>query len=123
MDDPLVRFLVVGGVALVAAVGALATRRWQRPVHPPVDVRGLGLPSGIVVFTSGECGNCAAARRAAAATGAPVREVTWELEGALLERAGVVSVPLTLVIDDHGAVLAQIVGVPAVRRLRRVLGS
>ena len=123
MDDALVRFLVLGGVAVVAAVAAVATRRWQRPVHPPVDVRGLDLPPGLVVFTSTECANCAAARRNAAATGAPVREVTWELEAGLIERAGVTSVPLTLVIDDDGAVVTQIVGVPPMRRLRRALGS
>jgi hypothetical protein len=88
-----------------------------------VDVRGLDLPSGLVVFTSTGCANCAAARRNAAATGAPVREVTWELEAGLIERAGVSSVPLTLVIDDDGAVVTQIVGVPPMRRLRRALGS
>jgi len=123
MDDTLVRFLVIGGVALLAALAAVATRRWQRPVHPAVDVRGLGLPSGIVLFTSTECANCAAARRVAAATGAPIREVTWELEAPLLERAGVTSVPLTLVIDGDGAVVTQIVGIPPLRRLRRALGS
>ncbi len=118
MDDLTVRLLVVGGAVLVAAVGALATRRWQRPSHPAVDIAGLGLPDGIVVFTSTDCGNCAETRSRVAATGAPVREVTWELESAMIERAGVTAVPLTLVVED-GVVLDQIVGIPSRRRLRR----
>jgi len=117
MDDLTVRLLVIGGAVLVVSVAALATRRWQRPTHPAVDIAGLGLPDGIVVFTSTDCGNCAETRRRIAATGIPVREVTWELEPTTIERAGVTAVPLTLIVEG-GVVRDQIVGIPGRRRLR-----
>lgn len=121
-DDVVVRLLVVGAGALAVVVAALATRRWQRPTHQRIDMAALGLPSGIVIFTSTECSTCKQALARVRGTGVPVREVTWELEPSVLERAGVSTVPLTVVIDDKGAVLDQIVGVPRRNRLRRATG-
>jgi len=116
-------------IALVAAAAtgvvtvAVATRRFPRPVHDPVDLTGLGLPPGIVIFTSTECANCKDAIAVVRRSGVAVREVTWELEGRLLERAGVTAVPLTVVLDGAGRVVDQMAGVPRRRRLQRALAA
>jgi hypothetical protein len=122
MSDAVVRLLVVGGSAIVVVAAALATRRWQRPTHERVDVAGLALPPGIVIFTSTDCATCKQAIARVRGTGVPVREITWELERAMLERARVAAVPLTLVVGPDGSVLDQIVGVPRRRRLKRATG-
>jgi hypothetical protein len=121
MDDMLVRLLVVGGAAAVVLLLALATRRWQRPSHPPVALDGLTLPNGIVIFTSTDCTTCKEALVVVKAVDAPVREVTWELEPNVLEAAQVTAVPLTLVRAEDGTVIDQIVGVPRLRRLSRAV--
>jgi thiol:disulfide interchange protein len=46
----------------------------------------------------------------AKSVGAPLREVTYELESDLQKRVGVTGVPLTLVIDRSGEVVAQLAG-------------
>ncbi len=51
------------------------------------------------------------------------REVTWELEGRLMERVGITAVPLAVFRDDTGATVAQIAGVPGRRRLRRAVAE
>jgi hypothetical protein len=91
----------------------------MRPHHPPVDIAGLGLPAGLIVFTSTDCPRCKPVLAAARAAGAPVREVTYELEGDLQRRAGVVGVPLTVVVDRSGVVVAQLPGRVSSGRLRR----
>lgn len=105
---------------VLAAGGALAlVARRMRPHHPPVDIAGLELPAGLIVFTSTDCPRCKPVLAAARAAGAPVREVTYELEGDLQRRAGVVGVPLTVVVDRSGAVVAQLPGRVSSGRLRR----
>lgn len=93
-------------------------------IHPPVVIEGLGFGTGLVVFTSTECVRCKEALAAAKATGLPLREVTYELEPGLLERAGVTGVPLTLVIDVQGQLVSQIAGVKhrALRKAARAIG-
>ena len=119
MSDAAIRALLVGGGTLLVVILALATRRWQRPTHERVDVAGLGLPPGIVIFTSTDCATCKEALARVRTADAPVREVTWELERALLEQAKVAAVPLTVVVADDGTVVDQMVGVPRRRRLAR----
>ncbi len=123
MSDQLDQILLVAGSAGAVVAVAIATRRWQRPTHDRVDVHGLGLPSGIVIFTSTECARCKDALAVVRRTGVPMREVTWELEPQIIERAGVTAVPLTVVIDETGSVLDQVVGVPRMRRLRRAIAK
>ncbi len=116
--EVLIRLGVVVALAIVAVAVARAAGRWQRPSHPPVDVSDLAPTPGIVVFTSTDCSSCKAALAAVEATGAQVREVTWELEGATLEDRGVEAVPLTVVVDTAGRAVGQVAGVPPRRWLR-----
>ena len=109
--------LVLLGVAAVAA----GTARRLRPHHPPLDIVGLGLPPGVVVFTSTDCPRCKPVLAAARASGAPMREVTYELEGDLQRRAGVVGVPLTIVVDHGGNIVVQLAGAVSASRLRRAI--
>lgn len=118
MSDTLVRVLVVLAVALIAAGVALLTRR-NATYHPPVDISGLDLPSGLVVFTSTQCIRCKEVLAVAKSIDVPLREVTYELEPNLQERAGVVGVPLTLAIDKSGNLVGQMAGMVGVRALRR----
>ena len=120
MDEALARLLIVAGVIAVAAGVAFLFRR--RAFHPPVDIDGMGLGPGLVVFTSTTCRRCKIVLAAAKSIGAPLREVTYELEGAVQQRAGVTGVPLTLVVDQSGTVVAQYAGLVTARRLRRAVG-
>ena len=51
----------------------------------------------------------------------PIRQVSHELEPGEFERAGVEAVPLTVVVDDSGAVSAVMTGVPRRRSLDRAI--
>ena len=120
-DDVVLRIAAIAVAAIAVVALALVTRRWQRPHQPQVDLSGLDLPAGIVLFTSTECANCARARTVVKTLGASVREVTWELEPHVFEAAGVESVPLTVVAGPDGVVADQIAGIPSRRRLVRAL--
>lgn len=120
MSDLVAVGLTLGVVVLAAVVGVLVTKV-RRPVHPRVDLSTLEVGPGIVVFTMVGCRNCADALRVAAATGAPVREVTWELEPGAFEAAGVEMAPLVVVVGEGGAVVDVVAGVPPRRRLARAL--
>ena len=89
MSELVVRAAVVAALAGVAFGVARLVSRWQRPIHAAPSLDGLGIPAGLVVFTSTDCANCRAALAVAADTEAPVREVTHELEPMLFEAAGV----------------------------------
>ena len=110
----------IGLVLLVVAIAAgVAMMGRRRAYHPPVDIAGLGLPPGLVVFTSTTCRRCKEVLAAAKSLEVPLREVTYELEPDLQERVGVTGVPLTLVVDAEGALKTQIAGAASARRLRR----
>lgn len=76
---------------------------------------------GLVVFTDAKCATCHSALAAARRTGAPLREITYDLEPGRLEGAGVAAVPLTVVVGPGWTVVAQFPGVPSDRQLRRAL--
>lgn len=120
MDSTVVRVLLVLLVLGVAAAAAGAARR-LRPYHPPIDIVGLDLPPGVVVFTSTDCPRCKPVLAAVRATGVPVREVTYELEGELQRRAGVVGVPLTIVVDHSGKIVTQMAGGVSSSQFRRAV--
>ncbi|MCP4965287.1 MAG: thioredoxin family protein [bacterium] len=122
MGNPALGLGVVAAVILVAAGAAYLLRR-NTAFHPLIDVSGLGLPAGIVVFTSTDCPRCKDALAVARRVDAPLREVTYEIESDLQERAGVIGVPLTLVIDDSGTSVAQFAGQLSERSLRKALAG
>lgn len=114
----LLRLALVAVAILVVIAAVRLAARWQRPVHPSIDLGDLASTPGIVLFTSTDCVSCADARRMVASIGVPVREVTWELEPSLMERVGVDAVPLTAVVDRGGAVAWLGTGVPGERALQ-----
>jgi hypothetical protein len=122
-SEALLRFVLVA-VLVAAALGV--GRVWRRSAaarHRPVDVAGLGLPPGVLLFTSTGCTNCSEARWRVEQLGVAVREVTWELEPAMFERAGVESVPLVVFADGAGRTVAQVVGIPSRAALRSGLAA
>jgi len=123
MSEFAIRLLVVAGVVLFVAMVSLVARRLGAPYHAGVDLGGLDLPPGLVMFTSTECENCKKALAIAKATGAPLREITHEIEPGTFEKAEVTGVPLTIVIDAAGNVVDQFGGIPQRRRLARALAK
>lgn len=121
-DDPVVRLVALATAALIVVVLARMVGG-HRHTSQPIDLRGAGLPGGLVLFTSTECANCATVRSMLAATGLRPREVTWELEPATMERAGVGAVPLTVVVDGDGAIIEQWTGVPSRRWVSRAVAA
>lgn len=123
MDDLVGRVFIAVVVVAAALIAARATRGLQRPTHPPVDLSATELPHGVLVFTSSDCDNCRAVRGALKDLGVSFREVTWELEPAVFEAAGIESVPLVVVRDASGATRGQMAGRPRRRRLRSLVAS
>lgn len=120
MTEAVLRLGLTLAVIAVAAGIAFLARKTVR-VHPAVDIAGAGLPPGIVVFTSTDCGRCKEVLASARSFDVPLREVTYELESDLQQRVGVVGVPLTLVIDRSGNLIEQIAGPAKPRTIRRAL--
>lgn len=123
MSETLIRVAAVVLVAAAALAIGFLLRRVAWTSHPPIDVSELDLPAGIVVFTSTECVNCKEVLATLRSLDVPLREVTHELEPAAFEAAGVEAVPLTVVLDHQGAVVAQLPGVVSGRRVKRALRS
>ena len=119
MDDIAARLVVIALLSAVAVGAALATRRWQRPGHPRIELEDSGFEPGVVMFTSTDCPTCKDALDVVRRLDVPLREVTWELEGGMIEELGVATVPLTVFVGPGGESLDQIVGVPGRRRLAK----
>jgi len=115
--------LFLGSAIAVAFVVAFAANRWLQPPHNGVDLEGLELPRGLVVFTSTDCSDCAALMQLLRGRSVPIREITFELEPGLFERAGVEGVPLTVAVDGTGRAQGQIAGLPRSRALDRLIRS
>lgn len=109
--------LVLVAILLVVLVVRLIGR-WQRPSHPPINIRGFAAEPGVVVFTSTDCSNCEEALAVVESLGVPLRQVTWELEPSVFEEVGVEAVPLTAVVNADQAVELLAAGVPRRASLR-----
>ena len=121
MTEPAVRLLVV---VLVLVAAWLAAQAWRRGVgQGRVRAAPFGPGPAVVVFTSASCGDCAPVLEmvAAAAGKRLVREVRFEDQPDLFDRAGVGAVPLTMVVAADGRVIEQFAGMPPRRRLARVV--
>jgi hypothetical protein len=115
--SPLLRILIAGAaVALVVAVARLASR-WLKPIHPAIDLEGLGSRPGVILFTSTGCETCTAAGDVVDAADVGVRRVTWEGEPELFERYGIEAVPLVIVLGADGTTYLTETGIPDSRHL------
>ena len=114
------RIIVVAAVVIVALVLARLSRPLQSGAHPPLAIPPGDLPEGVVLFTSGECDQCAAARAALKSAGIEYREVTHEIESARFDRYGVQGVPLLAKVEADGSQSVLAAGVPTRRSLRKV---
>jgi len=119
MDDLIIRVVLVAGVAGLALGVGRVVGRWQQPIHPAVDIEGLGLPPGIIAFTSTDCDNCRRVMSMLRTLDVPVREVTHELEAGLFDSAAVEAVPLVVVTDQTGRPVRQFAGNSSKRAVRR----
>lgn len=112
------RFVIPVLVIGAAVIAAVVANRYRTPMHPEIDVTGLGDRPGIVLFSSVDCSNCKATIANLKEAGLPYREVTHELEGQRFEEQGVIAVPLTVFVTEDGSTSAILPGVPKVRTLK-----
>lgn len=123
MNDVVVRLLIVVAIVAVAAGVAFLIGRFRTPPHPSVTVGEVGDRPGVIMFTSTTCSTCKDAIARLEAVGIPFREVTNDLEAQRFETWGIVAVPVTVVVDADGSVVATFSGVPSPRSLRRAVSS
>lgn len=118
--EPVTRVIVVVAVIVVALVIARLSRPLQSGAHPPLSIPADDLSPGVVLFTSGDCDQCAAARAALQGAGIPFREVTHELESNRFQSYGVQGVPLLAKLEADGSQSYLAAGVPTRRSLRAI---
>ena len=123
MTEWAVRLLVVVLVMVSAWLVAQAWRRGARQRQGMVRVAPFGPGPAVVVFTSASCGECGPVLEMVAASAGKrlVREVRFEEQPDLFERAGVGAVPLTVVVTAGGRVIEQFAGMPPSRGLARAI--
>ena len=120
MPDLVLRIGIVAVVVLVALALARLSRPWQDSAHPPLSIPAGELPAGVVLFTSTDCDQCAAARAALKKATIEYREVTWELEARRFEEYGVQGVPLLAIVEANGRQSLLTAGIPTRGSLRAV---
>jgi hypothetical protein len=110
-------------VVAATVAGALGAAGWARrtAAHrgPEVDVTGLVVGPGVVIFTKDDCATCADALERVEGLGLAVRQIRAEEEPGELEARGVTGVPVTVVVDAAGLPCGRFAGLPARRALRR----
>jgi arsenate reductase-like glutaredoxin family protein len=121
MTEITARLLLVVAVLGVAGVVAFAANRIQKPPHPTLSVQIDGDRPGVVLFTSLECTTCKETISLLRSKGVPFREITHELEPQRFESWRVLAVPLTVVLDSEGTVVAALSGAPSSRSLAGAL--
>lgn len=121
MTEWALRLLVV---VLVMAFAWLVAQAWRRRARQGmVRVAPLGPGPAVMVFTSASCGECGPVLEMVAASAGKrlVREVRFEDQPDLFERAGVGAVPLTVVVTAGGRVIEEFAGMPPRRGLARAI--
>jgi len=86
-----------------------------------VNVAGLGMSPGIVLFTSDACPDCLVALDSAERTGLPLRRIRHETEPDQFTSRGVTGVPVLVVVDRAGEPVAQFSGKVPPQRLQRAV--
>ncbi len=102
MDEAWVRLSVVAGALVVASVAVALLRIRAR--RRPETVESAGMVSGIYLFTSSTCLDCAPARRSLQdALGADgFTEINWEEQPGTFHELGITAVPATLIVGEPG---------------------
>ncbi len=121
MNDPVIRVVVVGVGVAIALLLAWVARAFHRKQARNLDVRSLLTGSGVVVFTKDDCSNCAAVLAMLKPLGVKVRQVRAETEQKVFTELAIEGVPMTVVVAESGANIAQFSGLPRAARLRRAL--
>jgi len=121
MTELTARLLLVVAALVAAGVVAFAVSRFQKPPHPTLSVQIDGDRPGVVLFTSLECTTCKETISLLRSHGVPFREITHELEPQRFESWRVLAVPLTVVLDSEGTVVAALAGTPSSRGLAGAL--
>jgi predicted lipoprotein len=121
MTEIAARMLLVVAVLVVAGGVAFTVNRFQKPTHPSLSVQSDGDRPGVVVFTSLDCTTCKETISLLRSNGVAFREITHELEPQRFESWRVLAVPLTVVLDGEGTVVAALAGAPSSRRLAGAL--
>lgn len=120
MDEPLIRLLVVAGVAAAALLVAMIARRGVALRRRPVEMPDLG--PGLVLFTADTCSSCDRARRVVDEVGVEMVEIRYEETPEPFTRYGVDRVPALAHLDPDGrGWLAE--GIPNRRLLTRWLSG
>jgi hypothetical protein len=131
---PVVIALVLMAVAVVAALVISrrtdrrpASGKWQVPVQlHRADFADPDLPLLVVLFTNEGCASCDQARSTLAATpldGVAVDEVERSERRALHDRYGIDAVPMLILADAEGVVVASWVGPVAADTLAAVVAQ
>jgi glutaredoxin len=120
VPDLVLRLGIVAIVVVVALALARLSRPWQDSAHPALSIPPGDLPAGVVLFTSTDCDQCAAARAVLKKAAVEYREVTWELEAVRFEEYGVQGVPLLAIVESNGRQSLLTAGVPTRGSLRAV---
>ncbi len=131
------RLIVVAVVVVVAVALAAAGRR--RPSASPVRTGGVvpthidradftspGSPWLVVAFTSATCRTCASTWtevQTSAAADIAVAEAEATVDRAIHQRYGIDTVPLTIIVDRHGAVRRSFLGPLVPGALRSALAD
>ena len=121
MTEIAARLILVVVLLGAAGVVAFAINRIQKPLHPTLSVQDDGDRPGVVLFTSLDCTTCKETITLLRSVGVPFREITHELEPQRFESWRVIAVPLTVVLDGEGTVVAALAGAPSSRRLAGAL--
>ena len=121
MTGAATRIIIV--LALIAGAAAVAwlVSRYSKPPHPEVTVGDIGDRPGVVLFTSTTCGTCKGVITMLEQRSIPFREVTSELEPGRFDEWGIVAVPVIVVLDGSGQVVATFSGSPRRAALRRAV--
>lgn len=119
----MVRALVVVTLAGLTLLAVRLVPRRDEADQGPVRIESLGPWPAVLFFASRDCETCRPVRqRLHELTGdIPLREILHQDHPGLFSEARVAVVPLTVVVDGEGSVVAQLPGMPPRRDLRQAL--
>jgi glutaredoxin len=112
--------LIVAAIGVVVATPLVARMRAAAAAsRAPLDLSGL--TGSILFFSDAACRRCERVRAMLERWAPSFVEIRHDTDRDAHQRAGVDAVPLVVVRDRHGAVVARFAGVPSARHLRRAI--